>query len=96
MALNFKPLQYDQEFTYLQKKHLKTALESVDAGTVDPQTATGALTDSTAGTPGATLAAVVGTTYSTDIPTIRNWAASLAAKINALRTELIASGVLTA
>lgn len=44
----------------------------------------GQLTDSTAGTPGTTLAAVTGTTYSTDIPTIRNWIASLAAKINAL------------
>lgn len=50
------------------------------------QTRAGQLTDNTAGTPGATLAAVVGTTYSTDIPTIRNWAASLAQRINAVET----------
>jgi hypothetical protein len=100
MALNFKPLQYDQEFTYLQKKHLKTALESVDAGTVDPQAAPTALTDNTAGTVSNTLAALTGVdgTGSNAAPLagVKNSISSLASKINALRTDLIAAGVLTA
>lgn len=48
----------------------------------------GQLTDSTAGTPGTTLAAVTGTTYSTDVPTIRNWMASMAAKLNAVELAI--------
>lgn len=48
-------------------------------------------TDSTAGTPGTTLAAVTGTTYSTDIPTIRNWIASLNKQVNDLKNQLSAA-----
>jgi hypothetical protein len=55
-----------------------------------------ALTDSTAGTPGATLAALTGT-YASDVATIRNWGASLAAQVNALITDLTnVKGVLNA
>lgn len=103
MALNFTPIQYDGEFTSLQKSHLKTALTSISNGaSLTPQTATGALTDSTGGTPSATLAAITVTTpadltaVGVQLGIIRNAIASEATKINALRTELIASGILTA
>jgi hypothetical protein len=48
----------------------------------------GQLTDSSAGTPGTTLSAIGGTTYSTDAPTLRNWIASVAAKLNAIETAI--------
>lgn len=54
-------------------------------GAVQPSRV-GQLTDSTAGTPGSTLAAVGGTVYATDVATLRNWAASLAQRVNALET----------
>lgn len=74
---------------------------SIFAGT-NAAAATTALTDSTAGTAGSTLVALTDPTDapgSADIlredlvavhwPILRNWAASLAAKFNALRAELI-------
>ena len=100
MALNFKPLQYDQEFTSLQKKHLKTSLESVAAGTIDPQDAVAELTDSTGGTPGATLAAITApaanatTSLTNDMTAVRNSIASLNAQINSLQDALVAAGIL--
>lgn len=48
-------------------------------------------TDSTAGTPGTTLAAIVGTTYTSDVGTIRNWIASLNKQINDLKNQLSAA-----
>ena len=47
------------------------------------------LTDSTAGTAGTTLAAVTGAVYATDIPTIRNWIASLAAQLALVKTDVV-------
>ncbi len=82
-------------FELTMKGTLIKCFDEMAAGTVDPQTAPTELTDSTAGTPGATLAAVVGTTYSTDIPAIRNWIASLNARINTLQDKLVSAGVLT-
>lgn len=49
------------------------------------------LTDNSAGTPGSTLAAIGGTTYSSDAPTLRNWIASVNAKISAIENVLSAT-----
>jgi hypothetical protein len=46
------------------------------------------LTDSTAGTAGTTLAAVTGAVYATDVATIRDWIASLAAQLALVKTDV--------
>lgn len=94
MAFNRKHLQLSGEFNALQKGVLIKSFDEVAAGTVVPQTEPADLTDSTAGTPGTTLAAVVGTTYSTDVGAIRNWIASLNKAHNDLKAALVAAGVL--
>jgi len=81
-------------FELSEKGTLIKCFDEISAGTITPQSAPGALTDSSGGTPGTTLAAVVGTTYSTDIPAIRNWIASLNDAINDLKAALVAAGVL--
>lgn len=66
-----------------------------DSGTHDDTLADGvtvgaALTDNTAGTADTTLQALAdGTTYATDVAAIRNNFADLAARCNALRTDLL-------
>lgn len=51
------------------------------------QTRAGQLTDNTTGTPSGTLAVLTsGTVWATDSTIVKNWAASLAAKINSLET----------
>lgn len=68
-----------------------TGLGFYTATPVAQQTRITNYTDSTGGTPGTTLASVVGTTYSTDIPTIRNWVASLNKQINDVKNILSAA-----
>jgi hypothetical protein len=46
------------------------------------------LTDSTAGTAGTALAAVTGAVYATDVATIRDWIASLAAQLALVKTDV--------
>ncbi len=97
MAYTRSHINNNGSFNTSQKSSLLKTFDEVDGGTgsLTPQAGPSALTDSTAGTPGATLAAVVGTTYATDIPAIRNWIASLNARIDGLQAALEASGILT-
>lgn len=46
------------------------------------------LIDSSAGTAGTTLAAIVGAVYTTDVATLRNWCASLAAQLALVKTDI--------
>lgn len=62
--------------TYATSSHTHAALTSAT------------LTDSTGGTPGATLAAIAGSVYATDAAAIINALSSLAAQVNALRVDL--------
>lgn len=100
MAYSRSHINTNGAFELTEKSALLKTFDDIQAeidagGAFTPEAGPTALTDSTAGTPGATLAAVVGTTYSTDIPTIRNWIASLNAQINALQTALTTAGILT-
>jgi hypothetical protein len=52
------------------------------------------LTDSTGGTPSGTLASFVGTTWSTDSPTVKNTISSLAAEIADLKAKMRTAGIL--
>lgn len=73
-----------------------TLIKAFEASGVSftPTAAPAALTDSTGGTANDTLTAV-GDTTTNQATAINNNLADLAAKINALRTALITSGVLT-
>jgi len=96
MALNFKPIQFDGEFTSLQKTHLLKTLNSISGGAsiTVPQTTPAALT-SGAGTPSITTTVSVGATNSGDVSgAINNNFATIVTRINTLRTELVAAGVL--
>lgn len=94
MAFNRKHINLSGEFNTLQKGVLIKSFEEVAAGTVVPQAAPAALTNSTGGTADNTVAAVGNTT--TDQSTvINNNFADLAVKINAIRTALIAAGVMS-
>lgn len=46
------------------------------------------LTDNSAGTASTTLAAVAGMLYTTDVPTLRNWIASVAAELALIKTDV--------
>ena len=48
------------------------------------------LTDSTAGTAGTTLAALGGSVYNLDAPTLRDWTASLAARLAEVKADVAA------
>ena len=98
MAYDFKPVQYDGEFTSLQKKHLKTVLDGMSAGIVSPQANPTELTDSTGGTATNTLAAITaGAAYAqADMTAVKNALASLAAKLTAVQEALKTAGVFTA
>lgn len=98
MAFNRKPLNLSGEFNVLQKGTLIKCFEQLAAGTVSPQTAMTALTDSSTGSASNTLAVMTGVdgtgSNAAPLTATKNAVASLAAKINALRTDLIAAGVL--
>lgn len=103
MAFNRKPLNLSGEFNVLQKGTLIKCFEQLASGTgsLVPQTAPVALTDNTGGTANNTLVAIPATTPA-DLAAqgvingnVRDNLADLAGKINALRTALIASGIMT-
>lgn len=106
MAYSRSPINTCGSFNTGQKSALLKTLDEVQTeidagGAFVPTTASAALTDSSGGTATNTLAAITITApadlaaVGVQLGIIRNAVASLAAKVNALRFELITSGILT-
>lgn len=97
MALNRRHIAMCGSFNNGEKKALLDTFEEVSAGTIVPTAGPADLTDSTGGTPGATLAAITaGAAYAqADMTAVKNAIASLNAQIVALEDALQTSGVLT-
>lgn len=90
MAYNRKHISQNGSFQISQKQSLLKTFDEVASGTVNPQTAPVALTAAT-GTPSNS---VVDVTSSFVQATLNNNFKAVSDKINALRTALIAAGVL--
>jgi hypothetical protein len=99
--MNLEPLKKNGSFELSEKRDLLKVFNSIEAAALDvPQTAMTALTDNSTGTATSTLAAITSTTpadlaaVGVQLGIIKNAIASLAGKINTLRTDLITAGVL--
>lgn len=100
------PINTNGAFELTEKQSLLKAFRATYAditagGAFTPTAGPAHLTDSSTGTPGATLAAITSTTpadltaVGVQLGIIKNAVASLNAQINALETALTTSGILT-